>query len=135
MRTRDQIREAAVPFPDSLIEQVDGQDYVSWYHYTQRLLTQVGPYRWAVIEMQPDMDGGWVCHGRLGFDIDHMGESYDGIGTDEAYTDRNGKYHRGDPKAAESDAFKRACSKAGFGLHLWAGKHYWLEASLEKGTE
>ena len=133
MRTRDEIRAAAVPFPKDLVEQKPGHKaaYVSWYHYAQRLLAQVGAYSWSVIAIHSDADDGWICIGRLTLD---EAEHYDGVGTDESYTDSKDTYHRGDPKAAESDAFKRACSKAGFGLHLWAGADYWLEAQLEKDT-
>ena len=133
MRTRDDIRDAAVPFPSRLVEQVDtgsgSVDYVAWYHYPQRLLATVGAYSWSVTDLLPDAADGWVCVGRLTFD---KAEHYAGVGTDEAYTDSKGTFHRGDPKAAESDAFKRAASKAGYGLHLWAGDDYWLEAQLEK---
>jgi hypothetical protein len=118
MRTREQIAQAAVPFPDSLIEQIPkghgSEDYVAWYHYAQRLLTQIGAYSWTVVALTPTGDE-WVCIGRLTFAPD---ESYDGVG------------EGAEPKHAESDAFKRAASKAGFGLHLWAGKDYWLEKSL-----
>jgi hypothetical protein len=34
------------------------------------------------------------------------------------------------PTAAESNAFKRACAKAGIGLHLY--DHYWLHRELER---
>ncbi len=123
MRTRSAIRNAAVPFPDQLIEQVDtgggAADFVSWYHYAQRLLREIGAYSWSVQHVN-ETDGEWVVTGRLHFGDD---EWYDGVGTDAR-----------DPKAAESDAFKRAASKAGYGLHLWAGADYWLEAQLEKDT-
>ncbi len=124
MRTRLEIRDAAVPFPKGLIRQVDkggGEaDYVSWYHYVQRLLGTLGSYSWSVSNVAPLGDTGWMVVGRLHFGDD---EWYDGVGTDAK-----------DPKAAESDAFKRAASKAGYGLHLWAGADYWLEAQLEKDT-
>ena len=136
MRTHKDIRDAAVPFPDRLIQQVDTgrgtADYVSWYHYVQRLLATIGSYSWDVTDLLSDDADGWVCVGLL--TIDTQTEHYAGVGTDEAYTDSQGKFHRGDPKAAESDAFKRAASKAGYGLHLWAGVDYWLEAQLEKDT-
>jgi len=31
-----------------------------------------------------------------------------------------------------SDAFKRCAMRLGLGLHLWAGKHYYLHNVLEK---
>ena len=45
-------------------------------------------------------------------------ETYGAVGEDDA------------PAAAESNAFKRACAKAGIGLHLY--EHYWLHGQLTK---
>ena len=125
MRTRNAIRAAAVPFPDRLIEQLPATekrpaaDFVAWYHYAQRLLATTDDYEWMVVELM--YEGSlWVVHGRL---IVEDGKPKDGIGHDAT-----------DPKAAESDAFKRAAAKWAYGLHLWAGADYWLEASLEKDT-
>jgi hypothetical protein len=120
MRSRDDIKAAAVPFPDGLIEQVPsggGQaDYVAWYHYTQRLLATVEDYGWQVVSIFKAGDE-WTCHGRLTVED---GLPKDGVGLGS------------DPKAAASDALKRAAALWGYGLHLWAGKDYWLEAQLAK---
>ncbi len=116
--------DAAVPFPDGLIEQLPprGDDYVAWFHYAQRLLATTDDYSWEVVALTYAEDGGpdgplWVCRGRLTV---VNGMPKDGVGVGDT------------PKNAESDAFKRAASKWGYGLHLWAGKDYWLEAQLEK---
>ena len=120
---------AAVPFPDSLIEQIPAKgnrpalDFIGWHHVAQRLIAEHGwEWGWEVVSVDivrvlPDGNV-WVCHGRL-----TVGDSQykDGIG--EGDTAKN----------AESDAFKRAASKWGYGLHLRGD--YWLEAQLGKDAD
>ena len=115
---------AAVPFPDSLIEQLPATNkrpalpFVGWHHVAQRLIAEHGwDWQWIVLKVVPAQGASdeWAVIGRL-----VVGDypSKDGIGTGDT------------AKNAESDAFKRAASKWGYGLHLRGD--YWLEAQLGK---
>ena len=118
MRTPEKLIADTKPFADSVIEQLPprGDNYVSWTHYAQRLLYAHGGYEWTPTGVT-HADGLWVVTGLL-----RLGdETYGAVGEDDA------------PAAAESNAFKRACAKAGIGLHLY--EHYWLHGLLEKGDD
>jgi len=89
---------------------------VSWPHYAQRLLLHYGGFTWLVGQVVY-ADGVWAVVGEL-----RLGdETYAAVGEDDA------------PAAAESTAFKRACAKAGIGLHLYG--HWWLHERLSGGQD
>lgn len=120
MRNKAQLIEDTKPFPDSIIEQLPAGekrpalDFVSWTHYTQRLLLQHGGHTYRVTHL---VYGGdlWT----VGVEIVLSGdESYAGVGTDA------------DPLNAESNAYKRACAHAGIGLHLYGS--FWLHDRLQQ---
>jgi hypothetical protein len=90
---------------------------VSWNHYAQRLLAVHNAHRYQVTSVV--WGNGWAVSVRVQF-ADH--EFYDGVGYDEQ-----------DATHAESQAYKRACAKAGIGLHLYGD--YWLEGYLTKEPE
>lgn len=115
MRERDQLIEDTEPFPDSIIKQLPprGDNYVSWPHYAQRLLLKHGGYQWKPTSMT-FQNGVWAVMGELTLE----GEVYGSVGEDDA------------PAAAESNAFKRACAKAGIGLHLYGD--FWLHERLKR---
>lgn len=115
MRDLPTLIEDTEPFPDSIIEQLPprGDNYVSWPHYAQRLLLKHGGYSWRPTSVM-EAGGLWVVMGELDLD----GETYGAVGEDNA------------PAAAESNAFKRACAKAGIGLHLYG--NFWLHERLKK---
>lgn len=103
------------PFPKDIIKQLPprGDDYVSWTHYAQRILLHNGGYSWEPTTAL-FADNKWVVIGHLTIED----ERYGGVGEDTT------------PTAAESNAFKRACAKAGIGLHLYGD--YWLHGRLEE---
>jgi hypothetical protein len=128
VRTRDELIRDTEPFPDSVIEKLPprGDNYVTWTHYAQRLLLYYGGYSWEPgdahyqkIERERT-DGSiyiehvWTVTGKLTLGD----EVYGAVGEDNS------------PTSAESNAFKRACAKAGIGLHLY--EHYWLHNRLQK---
>ena len=118
MRSREQLIQDTAPFPDTVIKQLPprNDDYVSWYQYAQRLLLHHDDYQWRVTAL---VYGGerWAVSGQL-----NIGDlTYGGVAGDA------------DPEAAESQAYKRACSKAGIGLHLYGD--YWLHGRLEQGDD
>lgn len=115
MRDPATLLQDAKPFADAVIEKLPprGDSYVSWTHYAQRLLFTHGGYSWRPTTIT-HVDGVWAVLGELTLGD----ETYGAVGEDKT------------PTAAESNAFKRACAKAGIGLHLY--DHYWLSRELEK---
>ena len=119
MRTTEQLTVDTKPFKNDLIEQIPGTgnrpaiDFVSWNHYTQKLLATHGGHTYTVRHMEYT-GSSWVVQVRISFSDD---ESYDGLGEDQSAL------------AAESNAYKRACAHAGIGLHLYGS--YWLYDYLE----
>lgn len=115
MRSREQLVADTEPFPDQIVKQLPprGDNYVPWTHYAQRLLLKYGGYSWRPTSV---MHSGhlWVVMGELTVE----GEVYGAVGEDDA------------PAAAESNAFKRACAKAGIGLHLYGD--FWLHERLKR---
>lgn len=120
MRTHDELVRDSEPFPDKLIMELPprGDRFVTWSQYAQRLLFHHGGYNWhvnIVLESGPQ----WVVAGALTLP---SGDTYSAVGEDDTAT------------SAESNAFKRACSKAGIGLHLYEdrdkGNPYWLHTRL-----
>ncbi len=119
MRDREALIADTAPFPDTLIEKWPprGDSYVAGYQYAQRLLLVHPGYSWQVSNMVFANDV-WAVAGWL--TIDDV--PYGAVG--EADT----------PTSAESNAFKRACAKAGIGLHLYDEVGYWLHGRLVKGN-
>ena len=113
MRTLEQIGADAVPFPKDLIKHLPPRNeaYVSWTHYTQRILKVHGAHRYQVTSVVYG-DGQWAVAVRIQFADT---EYYDGVGFDK------------DATHAESQAYKRACAHAGIGLHLYG--EYWLDVA------
>ena len=122
MRSRDQLIQDTEPFPDSVIAQLPktdkrpALDYVSWSHYTQRLLLHHPDHGWRITSLVAG-SGGWAVAGELVID----GVPYAGIGVDASADN------------AESQAYKRAAAHAGIGLHLYGG--YWLHGRLQKDAD
>ena len=142
MRSLEQLAIDAEPFPDSLIEQVGPRkdDYVPWHEYAQRLLLQHPGLDYDVTSVsyapgytypKKDPDTGRLTDELLwappvwaiavSFTLD--GSRYAGVGEDSA------------PAAAESNAYKRALSHAGIGLHLYNRSGYWLHGRLQKDAD
>ncbi len=139
MRSLDQLIVDAAPFPTELIKQLPprGDDYVPWHEYNQRLLLQHPghDYRVTSVTYAPgytyprlkDQEGNptdeilwappvWA----IAVEFDLEGSKYAGVGEDSS------------PAAAESNAYKRACSHGGIGLHLYNRSGYWLHGRLQK---
>lgn len=115
MRTPEELIRDTEPFPDSVIEKLPprGDNYVTWTHYAQRLLLFHGGYSWRPGD-PIYANSVWTVRGELTIGD----EIYGAVGEDTT------------PTSAESNAFKRACSKAGIGLHLYG--HWWLHERLKK---
>ena len=119
MRTSEQLTIDTKPFKPDLIEQIPGSgnrpaiDFVSWNHYTQKILATHGGHTYTVRHMEYT-GSSWVVQVRIQFSDD---EWYEGLGEDMSAL------------AAESNAYKRACAHAGIGLHLYGS--YWLYDYLE----
>ena len=118
MRTADELLQDTKPFADSVIEHLPPRNdaYVSWTHYAQRLLFSHGGYSWRPTAMT-HVGEVWAVMGELSIGE----ETYGAVGEDRT------------PTAAESNAFKRACAKAGIGLHLY--DHYWLYGRLKGDSD
>ena len=118
MRDLAALRRDTKPFSPDVIEKLPprGDSYVSWTHYAQRLLLSHHGYSWRPTAMTQGSDG-WAVMGELTLGD----EVYGAVGEDKT------------PTAAESNAFKRACAKAGIGLHLY--DNYWLHGQLSKETK
>ena len=128
-----QQRQLLEPFPPKVIKQLPGSakrppiDFVSWTDKIQRLLQVCGGFDWEVSTPFPsgnDQEPVGV-KGRLTVIIDEQPRIVEGIGTDR------------DAKKAETDAFARACSKLGLGLHLWTqggdkDGGYWLPGVIDR---
>lgn len=111
------------PFAGEDIKQREGRgrltfSYVPIGDVIRRVLVETkGNYWWEIVSLsyQPlrgSLEFMWVCHGRLTIRSEDGYEYFDGIGTHPAMDEES-------PKAAESDAFKRAAVKAGVALHLY----------------
>ena len=119
MRTPEQLIQDTEPFPDALIQQLPprGDDFVPWYEYAQRLLLQHPDHSYRVLDVTRG-DDVWAVV--VEFEIE--GTAYGAVGEDST------------PTAAESNAYKRALSHAGIGLHLYNRSGYWLHGRLVKGN-
>ncbi len=138
MRTPEQLVRDTKPFPAEWIDQAgSGRTFVSWSEYNQVMLyvhpeadydvtsvTYAPGYHYPVT----DDDGATTEEMRwsppvwavaVQFVIE--GTRYAGVGSSD------------DPLSAESNAYKRACSHAGIGLHLYQKlpkTPYWLHDRL-----
>ena len=117
MRSLEQLIQDTKPFPDSLIQQLPprGDEFVPWFEYAQRLLLQHPGHSYRVLDVTHHGDV-WAV--TVEFEIE--GSKYAAVGEDSA------------PTHAESNAYKRALSHAGIGLHLYNRSGYWLHGRLQK---
>ena len=119
----------AKQFPPQLVYTIKKgnreEDYINHSVIAQRLLQVVGPYDWD-FEIIYKGDEPIACKGTLTVDIDGKEVSIAGAGTPQNKSEDIGEQI----KKMESDAFKRAASKVGAGLHLWAQDQYFLFANL-----
>ncbi len=123
VRTPEQLIADTAPFPDKLVQKLPprGDSYVPWYEYAQRLLLHHPDYSWTVTTIVAGANG-WAVAGDLRLEKD--GPCYSGTGEDAESV-----------ASAESQAYKRACAKAGIGLHLYDEDGYWLHGRLVKGND
>ncbi len=129
-----QLRQLAKPFPQSVQMPAPGGFggvYVPWSVKAEKVLATLGPFSWEIVQQIHDADGtltGLV--GRLTVTVDGQTVSVDGCGDIERHdiVANNGTR----AKHCESDAFSRAASKLGCGLHLWSGSSYRLDRALER---
>tara|TARA_B100000287_G_scaffold123043_1_gene114989 strand:- start:7356 stop:7793 length:438 start_codon:yes stop_codon:yes gene_type:complete len=130
--TPTQLIRLAKKFPDKLVSQIDKgthkEDYVNHAVIAQRLLQVVGPYSWHCKTLESE--GVVVAmKGQLTLEVDGKLIKVEGTGTDQG---NKNKTIGEKIKEMESDAFKRAASKVGVGLHLWAQDQYFLNQQLSK---
>ena len=138
MRTPDQLVRDTKPFPKAWIDQAgSGRTFVSWSEYNQVMLyvhpeadyvvtsvTHAPGYEYPDPDAEIPGDLTWmppVWAVAVEFIIE--GTRYAGVGSSD------------DPLSAESNAYKRACSHAGIGLHLYEKlpkTPYWLHDTLSK---
>jgi|TARA_A100001388_G_C28774696_1_gene506478 hypothetical protein len=126
-----QLLRLARKFPQQLVRQIKKgthtEDYINHAVIAQRILQVCGPYSWdwdVVTE-----DGKVVAvHGKLTVELDGKTVTVSGAGTETYSKDSTGEKI----KKMESDAFKRAASRLGCGLHLWAQDQYFLDIQLAK---
>lgn len=129
-----QLRQLAKPFPQSVQMPAPGGFggvYVPWSVKAEKVLATLGPFSWEIVQQIHDADGtltGLV--GRLTVTVDDQTVSVDGVGDIERsdLVANNGTR----AKHCESDAFSRAVSKLGCGLHLWSGSSYRLDRALDR---
>lgn len=150
---REQLLQLAKPFPDTLIEHKDGNDYVAHHAVTQRLLCVVGPFDFELVEIlrgdiparAPNERGksdraragtpalhNVVVGGvwRLSCQVDGRRVSVEEIG--DVGDVHNWPHDGARLKDAASDALKRCAMRLGLGLHLWSGDQYFLEIQLRR---
>jgi len=136
-----QHRQLAKRLPDNFVQQVDlGYglvDYVPHYMVTQYLLWVLDrPFGWEITHIHEAAPITYITKkgeertdrqvevaGQLTVHVDGGTYTVAGIGLGV------------DAKKAESDALKRAASKLGVGLHLWAQQDWWLETQWAKDEE
>jgi len=128
-----QLMRLAKQFPAQLVSTIKKgnreEDYINHSVIAQRLLQVVGPYDWDFEVIYQGADP-IACKGTLTVVIDGKEVSIAGAGTPQNKSEDIGEQI----KKMESDAFKRAASKIGAGLHLWAQDQYFLFANLLKET-
>ena len=129
----NQLYELSRPFPSKWVKPAPKGKFGSYVAHsviTQRLLEICGPYTWEVSELIRQSDENRIvgCFGKLTVTIDGKEVVITSIGDVELDQGNDGT----NAKHAESDAFKRCAMKIGLGLHLWAGKEYFLDKKLEE---
>ena len=106
-------------FPDKLVSQIKKgthtEDYVNHSVVAQRILQICGPFDWDT-EVIYSENKPCAVKGILKVTIDGKLVTVTGVGTDQ----NNNKDIGDQIKEMESDALKRAASRIGVGLHLWA---------------
>ena len=130
-----QLIRLARKFPEQLISQIKKgthtEDYVNHSVISQRLLQICGAYDWDT-EVIYSENVPVAIKGTLALEIDGQEVMVSGIGSDQGNQNKN----IGDKlKEMESDALKRAASKVGCGLHLWAQNQYFLYTQLKEEFE
>lgn len=144
-----QLAELSRPFSGKYVQQKPGSHgavYVEHSDVTQRLLQVVGPFSQTVVQIvrgdvpakvdrktgeveKPALTGavtGVVL--ALTFTVDGREVSVQEVG--EVEHPHNHTTDGSRLKHATSDAFKRCAMRAGLGLHLWCGDHYFLSKAL-----
>ena len=134
MRTPEQLIADTAPFPDSIIQKLPprGDSYVPWYQYAQRLLLHHPDHEYRVTDVvyappyTRELSEGDLVHvppvWAVTVQLEIGGLFYSAVGEDDSAA------------AAESNGYKRACAKAGIGLHLYDEAGYWLHGRLVKGN-
>lgn len=134
----NQLRKLATPFPAQFINTVQKagrqESYVSHSVITQALLAVVGPFTLQVRDVTitgtgPDERVDLVVS--ITCTIDGEQVTLESTGTDHATVTKTGNVIPASAQNAEAQAFKRAVSRAGLGLHLWAGTEYFLHDRLK----
>lgn len=124
-----QLIRLARKFPDKLVSQIKKgthtEDYVNHSVVAQRILQICGPFDWDTDVIYSE-NKPCAVKGILKVTIDGKEVVVSGVGTDQ----NNNKDIGDQIKEMESDALKRAASRIGVGLHLWAQTQYFLFPQL-----
>jgi len=125
------LMKLAKKFPDKFIEKKKmgnrEEDYINHAVIAQRLLSIVGAYNWD-FDVICSENKPVSVKGILTVTVDGNEVSVAGAGTPQNTSEPIGEQI----KKMESDAFKRAASKLGLGLQLWAQDNYFLDVQLSK---
>lgn len=127
----EQLYALSRPFPAKYIQApAPGKygDYVKHSTVTERLLYDLGPYSFEIIELIRDPDDSVTgCLARLTVFIDDRE-----VTIVEAGDVEHGERHSNGSAAkdAASDALKRCAMRIGIGLHLWSGNDFYLARAL-----
>ena len=129
-----QLIRLARKFPDKLVSQIKKgthtEDYVNHSVVAQRILQVCGPFNWDT-EVIYSENIPCAVKGTITVSVDGQPVKVTGIGTDQ----NNNKDIGDQIKEMESDALKRAASRLGVGLHLWAQEQYFLYAQMLQDFE
>lgn len=129
-----QLIRLARQFPEKLVSQIKKgthtEDYVNHSVVAQRILQVCGPFSWDT-EVIYSENVPCAVKGTITVSIDGQPVKVTGIGTDQ----NNNKEIGDQIKEMESDALKRAASRIGVGLHLWAQQQYFLFPQLLQDYE
>ena len=129
-----QLIRLARKFPDKLVSQIKKgthtEDYVNHSVVAQRILQICGPFDWDTDVIYSE-NKPCAVKGILKVTIDGKLVTVTGVGTDQ----NNNKDIGDQIKEMESDALKRAASRIGVGLHLWAQAQYFLFPQLLQDHE
>ena len=129
-----QLIRLARKFPEKLVSQIKKgthtEDYVNHSVDAQRILQVCGQFNWDT-EVIYSENVPCAVKGTITVSIDGTPVKVTGIGTDQ----NNNKDIGDQIKEMESDALKRAASRIGVGLHLWAQQQYFLFPQLLQDHE